>query len=212
MIDFTLTAKLFAALFAMMGPLSVIPIFLALTAGLAPATQRSTLIVMLATVTIGALVCALAGHAVLALFGIDVAHFRLAGGLIVLMIALSMLSGEEHSSHRGTSEEKQHIETISNPGVYPLGLPMALGPGTMATIIVYAQTADTTSKVAGFYVGLVGYLFFFAASMAFAPWLGSRMSPTALSISKRLMGIILAAIAMEMMAGALGTMFPGWLH
>jgi multiple antibiotic resistance protein len=48
--------------------------------------------------------------------------------------------------------------------------------------------------------------------MAFAPLIGSRLPPTALSISKRLMGIILAAIAMEMVGGALGAMFPGWMH
>lgn len=212
MIDLTLTAKLFAALFAIMSPLSIVPIFLALTADLSPAGRRSTLVALVATVTIGALVCALAGHALLALFGIDVSHFRLAGGLIVLLIALSMLSGDEHPSHKGTDEEQERFKTASNPGVYPLGLPIALGPGAMATIIVYAQTAHEPSKLVGFYGGLVGYLVFFAASMALAPWLGARLSPTALSISKRLMGIILAAIAMEMVGGALSAMFPGWLR
>ncbi|WP_246702660.1 MarC family protein [Starkeya sp. ORNL1] len=212
MIDFTLTAKLFAALFAIMGPLSIVPIFLALTADATAEARRSTLIAMIATVTIGALVCALSGHALLELFGIDVDHFRLAGGLIVLMIALSMLSGDDHPSHQGSDEEKKQFKSTANAGVYPLGLPIALGPGTMATIIVYAQAAHAPSEVTAFYVGLVGYLIFFAGSMALAPWLGSRLSPTALSISKRLMGIILAAIAMEMIGGALGAMFPGWLR
>lgn len=209
--DVTLTAKLFAALFAIMSPLSIVPIFLALTADLDAAGRRSTLIAMVATVTIGSLVCALAGHVLLGLFGIDVAHFRLAGGLIVLMIALSMLSGDDHASHQGNDKEKAQFKTTSNPGVYPLGLPIALGPGTMATIIVYAQGAGEPAKLVGFYAGLVGYLAFFAAAMALAPWLGARLSPTALSVSKRLMGIILAAIAMEMVGGALGAMFPGWL-
>lgn len=212
MIDLALSAKLFAALFAIMSPLSIVPIFLALTADLSPALRRSTLVAMLATVIIGALVCALAGHVLLNLFGIDVAHFRLAGGLIVLMIALSMLSGDDHTSHSGTDEEQAQFKTTSNPGVYPLGLPIAIGPGTMATIIVYAQTASAPREAMGFYLGLVGYLVFFAICMAFAPLIGSRLPPTALSISKRLMGIILAAIAMEMVGGALGAMFPGWLH
>lgn len=209
--DLTLAAKLFAALFAIMSPLSIVPIFLALSADLDAAGRRGTLIAMVGTVTIGALVCALAGHALLGLFGIDVAHFRLAGGLIVLMIALSMLSGDDHSSHQGTPAEKARFTSTSNPGVYPLGLPIALGPGTMATIIVYAQQSGTEATLTGFYAGLIGYLVFFAAAMALAPWLGSRLSPTALSISKRLMGIILAAIAMEMVGGALAAMFPAWV-
>lgn len=211
MFDFTLTAKLFAALFAIMGPLSIVPIFLALTSDLTPAARRATLISMIVTVTVGALVCAVAGHALLSLFGIDVAHFRLAGGLIVLMIALSMLSGDDHSSHSGTDDEQQQFKSTANAGVYPLGLPIALGPGTMATLIVFAQEAKSPAQMGGFYLGLVGYLVFFAACMAVAPWLGSKLSPTALSISKRLMGIILAAIAMEMIGGGLGAMFPGWL-
>ncbi|MDR6952867.1 multiple antibiotic resistance protein [Ancylobacter sp. 3268] len=210
--DVTLTAKLFAALFAIMNPLSTIPVFLALTADLTPPQRRSALIAMIVTVTAGALVCALAGQAALSLFGIDVPHFRLAGGLIVLMIALSMLSGDDHSSHQGTEAEQQHFETVANVGVYPLGLPIALGPGTMATLIVFAQEAHGTAGVTGYYAGLIGYLVFFAAAMALAPVIGSKLSPTALSVSKRLMGIILAAIAMEMITGALGSVFPGWRH
>ncbi|MBS7542174.1 MarC family protein [Ancylobacter oerskovii] len=208
--DLTLTAKLFAALFAIMNPLSTIPIFLALTGDLTPAQRRSTLLAMIVTVTAGALVCALAGQAVLSAFGIDVPHFRLAGGLIVLMIALSMLSGDDHSSHQGTEAEQRQFETVANVGVYPLGLPIALGPGTMATLIVFAQEAQGTAGIASYYAGLLGYLVFFAAAMALAPVIGSRLSPTALSISKRLMGIILAAIAMEMITDALGGVFPAW--
>ncbi|MCB4769118.1 NAAT family transporter [Ancylobacter sp. Lp-2] len=209
--DITLTAKLFAALFAIMNPLSTIPVFLALTGDLTPAQRRSALIAMIVTVTAGALICALAGQALLSMFGIDVPHFRLAGGLIVLLIALSMLSGDDHSSHQGTEAEQQHFETVANVGVYPLGLPIAMGPGTMATLIVFAQEAQGAEGLAGYYAGLIGYLVFFAAAMALAPVIGSKLSPTALSISKRLMGIVLAAIAMEMITGALGGVFPGWL-
>lgn len=212
MTDVSLAAKLFAALFAMMSPLSVIPVFMTLTADLAPSERRSTLWSMLATVGVGMAICALAGQAFLALFGIDIAHFRLAGGLIVLMIALSMLQGDDYSTHHGSDAEQKQFRAVSNPGIYPLGLPIAFGPGTMATIIVYAHGARSAPQIAGFSLGLAGYFAVFATSMMLAPWLGSRLSPTALTISKRLMGIILAAIAMEMIGGALAAMFPGWLR
>lgn len=212
MIDVSLAAKLFAALFAMMSPLSVIPVFMTLTADLSPAERRGTLAALLTTVAVGMLVCAVAGQALLGLFGIDIAHFRLAGGLIVLTIALSMLKGDDDTSHHGTDSERQQFRSVDNPGIYPLGLPIAFGPGTMATIIVFAHSARSAAEIAAFSLGLAGYFAFFAASMMLAPWLGSRLSPTALTISKRLMGIILAAIAMEMIGGALTAMFPGWLH
>jgi multiple antibiotic resistance protein len=92
-LDWTLAAKLFAALFAIMNPLGVIPAYLALTADHSPEERRGAALMMTVTVVAGALVCALAGQAVLSVFGIDVPHFRLAGGVIVLMIALSMLKG-----------------------------------------------------------------------------------------------------------------------
>lgn len=210
MLDWALTAKLFAALFAIMNPLSCIPVFLALTADSNPAEKRNALIAMIITVSVGSLICAVAGQALLSLFGIDVPHFRLAGGLIVLIIALSMLSGDDHSSHQGTEQEQQHFQTVSNIGIYPLGLPIAFGPGTMAAIIVYAQSAHGPAGIASYYVGLIGYLVFFAAAMTLAPVIGSHLSATALSISKRLMGIILSAIAMEMIIGALTVLFPAW--
>lgn len=210
MIDLPLAAKVFAALFAIMSPLSVIPVFMTLTADLAPSERRRTLMAMLATVGTGMIACAVGGQALLSLFGIDIAHFRLAGGLIVLMIALSMLKGGEDSAHHGSDAERKQFRSVDNPGIYPLGLPIAFGPGTMATIIVYAHAARTAPQLAGGSLGLVGYLAFFAASMMLAPWLGARLSATALTISKRLMGIILAAIAMEMIGGALAAMFPGW--
>ncbi|GGC47068.1 MarC family protein [Chelatococcus reniformis] len=208
--DWVTTTKLFAALFAIMNPLSTIPVFLALTADQPPAERRRAMVGMIVTIAVGSLVCALAGQQLLAMFGIDVSHFRLAGGLIVLLIALSMLHGEDSSAHHGTEAERQTFETATNVGIYPLGIPIAFGPGTMATIIVFAQTATGPAGLIGYYAGLIGYLVFFAILLACAPLLASRLSPTALSISKRVMGIILAAIAAEMIVGALGDLFPGW--
>lgn len=209
-LDLTHAAKLFAALFAIMNPLTIIPVFLSLTADRSPAERRSTMLVLNATVAVGCLICAVGGRAVLGVFGIDVTHFQLAGGLIVLLLALSMLSGEDHSAHSGTQEEKKTFSSASSLGVYPLGIPLAIGPGTMTTIIIFSQSSATPAGAASFYVGLAGYVVFFAACMAAAPALSTFLSATALSISKRLMGIVLAAIAMEMIINALSHLFPAW--
>lgn len=211
-INLSVAAKLFVALFAIMNPLTIIPVFLSLTADRSPAEQRGTMLALNATVALGCLVCALGGRWVLAAFGIDVTHFQLAGGLIVLLLALSMLSGEAHSAHAGTEGEKQAVDAASGVGVYPLGIPLSVGPGAMTTIIVFSHTAGAPGDKAGFYAGLAGYVVFFSICMAAAPLLSRVLSQSALSISKRLMGILLAAIAMEMMAGALGHLFPGWLR
>ena len=212
--EWAVTAKLFAALFAIMNPLSVLPIFLAMTADQSTAGRRSTAFVMMASVVVGSIVCALIGQRLLALFGIDVEHFRLAGGLIVLLIALSMLNGADNTAHNGTEKENAALRTSASTGVgiYPLAIPIALGPGTIATIIVFAQSSEQAGHLVAYYAGLAGYLVFFSAFLVVAPYASAWVSPTALSVTKRLMGLVLAAIAAEMITGALGRLFPGWLH
>lgn len=209
--DWTLSAKLFAALFAIMNPLSTIPVFLAMTADDTPAQRRGAMLAMIATITTGALIAAVAGQWLLSLFGIDVAHFRLAGGLIVLLIALNMLNGHDSDAHHGTAKEQGAFRSADNVGVFPVGIPIALGPGTIAAIIVFAQGVTGFEGLLSYYAGLIGYLIFFSALLAAAPLVAGLMSPTALSISKRIMGMILAAIGAEMITGALGKIFPAWL-
>lgn len=209
--DFTLITKLFAALFAIMNPLTIIPVYLALTTDADAQQRRATVWVVLLTVVVGSLVTALAGRWLLSLFGISIDLFSLAGGLIVLLIALSMLNGDEHPSHHGTEKEKKAYDPNSTIGVYPLGIPLSVGPGTMAAILIFEQSAASTKQLPSYYVGLVAYLVFFSAVMLCAPLIGRWLSASALSILKRIMGIILAAIAMEMMCNALGKIFPAWV-
>ncbi len=210
--DWIFGTEFFAALFAIMNPLTTLPVFLALTAGQDQAANRRTLGAMLVTVAIGSAVCALTGHLLLKVFGIDIPHFRLAGGLIVLLIALSMLNGEDHPSQAGTPAEKKDFAEAASVGIYPLGIPITLGPGTMATIIVFAQTAGEQGTGLVYALVLIAYLVFFSVVLVLAPLLGRWLSPMVLSLTRRLMGLVLASIAMEMIVSSLGKLFPGWLH
>lgn len=209
--DWTLTVKLFAALFAIMSPLSTVPIFFAMTSDLQPAERRQTAIAAMTTVVVGSIACALLGHYLLAVFGIGIQDFRLAGGLIVLLIGLSMLSGEDHPSHSGTDKEKQTTFQAANIGVYPLAIPIMLGPGAIATILIFAQTASDEGAVIPYWVGLLGYLALFSIVLLASPFFVRFMSPVALSVTKRIMGMILSAIAAEMIVEALGALFPAWV-
>ncbi len=209
--DFTVATKLFAALFAIMNPLSTLPVFLALTADLSQQDRHKAMLSMLATIVVGSIVCAIAGQALLSMFGINVQNFRLAGGLIVLLIALNMLNGEDHSSHHGTEKEQGTFQAAASTGVYPLGIPLTFGPGTIATLVIFAPETGTTAGLLGYSAGLGSYLVFFGVLLFLAPGISRWLSPMALSISKRIMGMILAAIAVEMITAGLGKIFPGWL-
>lgn len=210
--DWTFAAKLFAALFAIMNPLSTVPIFAAMTADLDGSSRRKTAIVAVTTVSVGAVFCALAGHLILGIFGIGIQEFRLAGGLIVLLIGLSMLNGEDHPSHGGSPAEKATTFRASSIGVYPLAIPIMLGPGTIATILVFAEGAAAANSLFAYWVGLIAYLAGFSVILVASPFFMRFMSPVALSVTRRIMGMILAAIAAEMIVDALGALFPAWVH
>jgi multiple antibiotic resistance protein len=208
--DFTFAIKIFSALFAIMNPIANLPIFLSLTAGMTQGEQRRTAILVTATVAIGSLISALAGTAILGFFGLDVNHFRLAGGLIVLLIALNMLNGDDAPSQAGSDQEKKTYKSASNVAFYPLSIPLLLGPGTISALVVYAHDARAGGDVVAFSAGVIAFVALLGAVLISGPFIGRVVSPTVMSVTKRLMGMILAAIAMEMLVASLTALFPGW--
>ena len=138
-----------------MNPFVNLPIFLAMTDKYTVSEQR-----ILATklVTFSAIMCLtvlLIGQQVLHLFGISIDHFRIAGGLVLAQIAWSMLNGKEIASHHGTDQERNHLSELSTLAFYPLTFPVIVGPGTIATLIIYAGHADSFRGL-GFVALIVG--------------------------------------------------------
>lgn len=207
--EFTFAAKVFAALFAIMNPVANLPIFLSLTTGMSAREQRHTAILTTATVGTGCFVAAVAGSAILGFFGLDVEHFRLAGGLIVLLIALSMLHGQDSPTHGGSGPEKAQFASAANVAFYPLAIPILLGPGTISALIVYAHQATSPGLLLALGAGIAGFVALLGMALISGPWLGRVISPTVMSVTRRLMGMVLAAIAMEMLVGSLRALFPG---
>ena len=203
--------KVFAALFAIMNPIANIPVFLSLTEGASREAQRKVALTATIGVTIGCVVSAVAGEAILAVFGISVDDFRLAGGLIVLLIALSMLQGSASHAHARTPAEKEQTEDLDpeSVAIYPLTVPLLVGPGTIATLIIFAANARREGAELALALGLGAFLALLGASLFAAPVIGRHLSPNAIAIGRRLMGMVLAAIAMEMIVASLRTLLPG---
>ena len=199
-----------AALFAIMNPFGAIPIFLSLTADNTPAERRRISAVTALAVLLALLITALFGQQILGFFGISIGAFRAAGGVIILLLALSMLHGRQ-STVQHSPVEQQDGEAKDDPSVFPLAIPLIAGPGSIATVILYSGQAG---GVAGFLVifaviallSLVLYLTFRLA----APVSG-LLGPTGMNVATRLMGMLLASIAVEMIAAGVGDLFPA-LH
>lgn len=200
-LDTAFALKVFTALFAIMNPIANIPIFLSLTEGTSESSRRRVARVALTGVIVGCVISAAAGSAILSLFGLTVNDFRLAGGLLVLLIAISMLHGSPSVQHHPSEEEVG--DTVRDVAIYPLAVPLLVGPGTIATLTVFGEMAMAEGKVVSLAVGLTAFLILLAASLFGASFVARYLSRHVIAVAQRLMGMILAAIAMQMIVGSL---------
>jgi multiple antibiotic resistance protein len=201
--------KVFTALFAIMNPIANIPIFLSLTDGASDAARRKVAMTVLLGVTIGCIVSAVAGQAILHVFGLSIDDFRLAGGLLVLLIALSMVQGTASRQHAPTHSEQADIadSDAEDVAIYPLTIPLLVGPGTIASMIVLGQDAFAHGLEISLAIGLGAFLVLLAVALFAAPLIGHYLSGKVTAITQRLMGMILAAIAMQMILTSLRGFF-----
>lgn len=199
--------KFAAALFAIMNPFGNVAIFLSVTADRDAGERRTIAMMTAAAVLVTLLVAAVLGQQILALFGISVGSFRIAGGLIILLLALSMLHAQPSAVHHSAAEE-QEGKGKDNPAIFPLAIPIIAGPGSMATVILYAQQAQGVLGWAT--IGLVIVLLcgVLLVALRAADRMAKFLGATGIKVLTRLMGMILAAIAIEMMVGGLSELFP----
>ena len=195
-----------AALFAIMNPVGNIGICATLTAGRSGDDVRYAAWTCAAASAITLLITTWAGDYVLEFFGISVDSLRVAGGIIVLLIGLSMLANNDQ--HRHTEPEREDAKTRPTVGIVPLAIPIVAGPGTIATVLVAAQYKPTISKleISGVILAmslLVGILCSLAKPIA------DRLGAAGMAVVTRLMGMILATIASAMLAIGLKGLMPG---
>ena len=199
------------ALFAIVDPVGVIPLFLMATQGYTLAQSRSAARIAALTVLGVLTLFTFLGEPLLLFLGIRLAAFSVAGGLLLLLLALSMVQAHV-SPQRQTEDEAVEAEEKDAVGVVPLGVPLLAGPGAITHMIVAAGATkgeilhQTALLIPVALVALSVWLAFRAA-----PAIVRRLGKTGIHVVTRLMGLIIAAISVEMIAGGLGKLFPGLL-
>lgn len=200
--------KQLIALLAIVNPIGAIPLFLAWTATKGPAERALSARTAAITTFIALLASVWLGDALFAFFGIRLASFRVGGGLLLLLMAISMLQAETpRAKHAATEEEEARSK--QNVGVVPLGIPLLAGPGSISLVIDAVQrTPETLGKVllSGeiAVVGLVSWL-----ALRSGDRIVAKVGETGINIVTRLMGLILAAVAVELLAAGALALFPG---
>ena len=210
MFDQDLFLDMFIALFALLNPLLAVPIFLGLTGDYTAQQRQRAAAVASLTTLIGLIVAALIGDQILLLFGIHVPSFQIAGGLIVLMIALGMLKGESEEDEDAEEAAKQKDE---KPGksiaVYPLAIPLLAGPGAFVTTIVFSSRVESIPDFLTICAALGAVVLILWLAMAFATTAARFLNKTAINIGTKVLGILLAAVSVEMiLAGVDDHFFP----
>ena len=212
--DLAFAAKFLGALFAIMNPFVTLPIFLSLTDGRSVPDQRAMAVRITLYTAIMCAIVAVAGSAIIGFFGVTIDSFRVAGGLVLLGIALSMLNGKPITAHERGDHEKRAEDAANDDGgdnitFYPMTFPMIVGPGTIATLIIYSAQTKGMPQAIAFAAVLIAVLLALFIVLFFASAIGKLLSARMRVVMTRLMGMILAAIAVEMMFDGAKAMLPG---
>ncbi|NML48489.1 NAAT family transporter [Ramlibacter sp. G-1-2-2] len=198
-------------LLAIVNPPAIIPFFIHYTQGFSTLQRRRTIGVASFTAFCVIAACALLGIRILEFFGISLASFQVGGGMLLLTSALNMLNAKPAEAKPATNDLAEGAEKAAmgySIAVVPLTIPLLTGPATMSTVVIYAERAHTVLQLAtlvgyGVVIGLVT-----ALSFALANPIARILGQTGINVLTRLMGLILAALAVEVMADGLGKLFP----
>ncbi len=204
MLDFTEYTKIFISLFAIIDPVGNIPIIIAFTVGMT--AQRRERVGLMASLSVLAILLAalLLGEAVLEFFGISIHSFRTAGGILLLLTAITMLIGDKPEPLPDDTDG----DATSSIAIVPLSTPLLAGPGAISTVILDAHKGTNAGHYGIMALLLVALSLIVWLTFLIAPWISQRLGKVGSNIATRLMGLLLAAIAVEFIAGGLRGLFP----
>lgn len=200
-------SRFFIALFVILDPFAAVPIFLALTKNYSAGERGRIANISAVTVLLVLVLASLSGETLLQTMGTSLASFRVGGGIVLLLMALAMLNGQT-GSVRTTPEEEAEAADRDAVAVVPLAIPLMAGPGSISTSIIQMQRSSTEfhGLLVIFTIILVCLLLWLVLRLATV--IGKTLGQIGLNIINRLFGLILAAIAVEIMANGLRELFP----
>jgi multiple antibiotic resistance protein len=201
----TETVVAFGSLFSIVDPFSALPVFVALTGEKPREYQSRTALRASLTCFVVLSVFAAAGSFIFKFFGITIPAFKVAGGILLFGVALDMMRAQ-HSETRTTKEEE--AEKHEDVGLIPLGLPLLSGPGAIAAVMVLAGQAESTASRVAVHVAILGIGASAFLILRSAAVVGKLLGTTGIRVIGRLMGLILAAIAIQFVIDGAHEAFP----
>ncbi len=206
-------SKLVLAFLVLINPFAALSVFLDLTRNYSSRERRKVAQLSCLSVFIVIVLFALSGNMLLRALGISTGSFQVGGGILVFIIALSLMSGNDNPAKPDLDTQSEHLiqasrKSVGAVAVVPLAIPMMIGPGGISTVVIYASSAKDYADVlsiiaAGLIISLICYTMLIAA-VRISRFLGE----TGLTILNRIMGMMLAAVSVEIIVAGLKNLFP----
>ncbi len=192
--DTVLLVEVFVTLLVIMDPPGAVPVFLVVTRDLSTQERRRAAWVAVLTAFLVITLFAVAGRQILGYLHVEVPALQIAGGLLLLLVALELLQDNQVEPTAITPEQRTSI------GMVPLGTPMLAGPGAIVATIVFAQRIDSAGQWLSLAVGIIGVHIILYLSLRFSGLIRRLVRDAGILLITRVAGVLLAAIAVQMTA------------
>jgi len=206
-INWTELFKDFVGIFAILNPLGAIPVYLSMTANKSELEIKRTSIKTAIAVAIILVISIWAGSALLQFFGITMPAFRIASGLLVLLVAISMFHAKT-SGATHTDQETIEAAQKDDIAIVPLAMPLLAGPGAISLVIVNANQMDQWFEKILLSLGILILAIVIWLTLRIANSLGKLMGTAGINTATRIMGLLLAAMAVQSMIVGIVEAFP----
>ena len=213
--DFSFLSNFAITLFALLNPIGMLPVFISYTANERKEVQRLVALFVSLTVMALLLVFLLIGAPILQFFGVSLNSFRIAGGILLLIIGIGIVNGKSSDNKEeivttAASNYLTQAKSIYSQIVIPMAMPLLVGPGVIANVILYSSEAS--SKIGTglaieliLMIVLVSFLVF--AILAAGKFLQKMIGNIGLNITQRIMGLFVAAIGVQFMVTGIINIF-----
>ena len=201
--------KPLVALLAIVNPIGVVPFFIHFTQHFSREQRQRTIRISSFSAFVVIAASALAGLKLIEFFGISLASFQVGGGCLLLISSLAMLNAQPaESKPHDVSDGQERVDAGASIAVVPLAIPLLTGPATISTMVIYAEKTRHWWELGvlvgyGVVIGVITFLVFSASGR-----IAKALGRTGINVMTRLMGLILAAMAVELLADGLVKLFP----
>lgn len=207
MTEWTNLFKIGIALFAIVNPIGSVPIFISATDGWTEQHRAQTAKTVAITVFFVLFIAALLGDRILDFFSISIPSFQVGGGILLLLMAISMMHAKQ-SDTRQTREEAIAVTDRDAIAIVPLSIPLLAGPGAISSMIIAAQQSGNFLGHLALAIPISAICLLIWITLRLASRIANQLGTIGINIVTRLMGLILAAMAVEFMAHGLIGLFP----